>query len=76
MTYVLELKPEVARKIQQQAAQKGVRPEEFLAQLAEENANQDDTQTKYFDPEEVRAMAAKLFDDRAEVFEALAEGAK
>ena len=35
MTYVLELKPEVARKLDERAARKGVKPEEFLGELVQ-----------------------------------------
>lgn len=71
MTYIVELKPETARRIQAQAAQKGVKPEEFLEQLADDVAQSKDARRA-----EVRAMAEKLFDDYAPAFEALAEGAK
>ena len=72
MTYVLELKPEVARALEAKAAQKGLKPEEFLEAMLVGN----DAQTEESSLEEVRAMAAKLFDDRAPVYEALADGAK
>ncbi len=71
MTYIVELKPEVARVIESQAAQKGVKPEEFLGELGENFA-----EGKAARRAEVRAMAEKLFDDYAPAFKALAEGAK
>ena len=72
MTYVLELKPEVARKLEERAARKGVAPAEIVEELLTEQA----PEIEYFEMDEVRAMAEKLFDDRASVYEALAEGAK
>ena len=72
MTYVLELKPEVARKLEERAARKGVRPEEIVEELLTEET----PEVEYFEMDEVRAMAEKLFDDRASVYKALAEGAK
>ena len=71
MTYILELKPEVARALEAKAAQKGVKPAEFIEQIVT-----DAPEIEYFEMDEVRAMAEKLFDDRASVYEALAEGAK
>ena len=71
MTYILELKPEVARVFEAEAAQKGVSPEELLGALAGEAARAKEARRA-----EVRAMAEKLFDDYAPAFEALAEGAK
>lgn len=72
MTYVLELKPEVARKLEARAARKGVKPEEILEELLIDEV----PEIQYFEMDEVHAMAEKLFDDRASVYEALAEGAK
>lgn len=60
MTYIVELKPEVSRNIEAQAAQKGVKPEEFLGELAESF-----TEAKEARRAEVCAMAEKLFGDRA-----------
>ena len=71
MSYTVELEPEVARAIESEAAQKGIKPEEFLGELAENF-----TEAKEARRAEVRAMAEKLFDDYAPAFEALAEGAK
>ena len=71
MSYTVELEPEVARVIESEAAQKGVKPEELLGELAENF-----TEAKEARRAEVRAMAEKLFDDYAPAFEALAEGAK
>ena len=72
MTYVLELKPEVARKLEERAARKGVKPAEIVEELLTEGA----PEVEYFEMDEVRAMAEKLFDDYAPAFEALAEGPK
>lgn len=72
MTYTLELKPEVARKLEARAAQKGVKPEEIVEELL----TAETPEVEYFKMDEVRALAEKLFDDRASVYEALAEGAK
>lgn len=72
MTYVLELKPEVARKLEARAARKGVKPEDIVEELLVDEV----PEVQYFEMDEVMAMAEKLFDDRAPVYEALAEGAK
>ena len=72
MTYVLELKPEVARKLEERAARKGVKPAEIVEELLIEET----PEVEYFEMDEVRAMAEKLFDDYAPAFEALAEGPK
>lgn len=69
MTYILELKPEVARAIEAEAAQQKIAPEEVATQMLETAAAQHRRA-------QVREMAEKLFDDRAPVYEALAEGAK
>ena len=68
MTYVLELKPEVARSIEAKTASQGITPEEFLAGFIERF-----TQSKTADPGEVRRIADEIFAERAEVFAALAE---
>lgn len=69
MTYILELKPETARKIEEQAAQKGTTPQQMLVELAE---------AKFDDNRRARLMkmADELFEERASAYEALAEGAK
>lgn len=72
MTYVLELKPEVARKLEARAARKGVKPEDIVEELLVDEV----PEVQYFEMDEVMAMAEKLFDDRASAYEALAEGAK
>lgn len=71
MTYVLELKPEVARAIESQAARKGVKPEELLETLAEEQMGGGTIPDEQF-----QASKKKIFAQHAEVFTALAEGAK
>ena len=73
MTYLVELKPEVARNIEAQAAQKGVKPEEFLGELAENVAQ---PQHGTIPDEQFQASKKKIFTKYAKVFEALAEGAK
>ena len=68
MTYVLELKPEVARSVEAQSASQGVTPEEFLTGFIERF-----TQYKTADPDEVRRIANEIFIGRAELFIALAK---
>ena len=68
MTYIVELKPEIARSIEAKAASQCVFPEEFLAGFIERF-----TQTKTADPEEVRRIADEIFTKYAKVFEALAK---
>ena len=71
MTYIVELEPEVARIIESEATQKGVKPEEVIGTLTADAARAKEARRA-----EVRAMAEKLFDDYAPAFEALAEGAQ
>ena len=68
MTYVLELKPEVARKLEAKAATQKVSAEEFLADFIERI-----TRYETVDPDEVRRIAEQIFTERAEVFVALAK---
>ncbi len=68
MTYVLELKPEVARSIEAKAASQGVTPEEFLAGFIERL-----TQSKTAESEEVRMVADELHTKYSDVFVALAK---
>ena len=69
MTYVLELKPETARRIEEQATKQGTTPQQVLVELAEANFNDNRR-------ERLMKMAEELFDERASAYEALAEGAK
>ena len=74
MTYILELKPEVARALEAKAAQKGVKPEEFLEELLIEDVAR--PQHGAVPDEQFQASKKKIFSKYARVFEALAEGAK
>ena len=69
MTYVLKLKPETARYIEEQAAAKSVAPEEMAVQLLDE-------MTGNRRRARLMKMADELFEERASAYEALAEGAK
>ncbi len=71
MTYVLELKPEIARALEAKAAQKGVKPEALLEQLAE-----DEMRPGTIPDDQFEASKKKVFAKYARVFEALAEGAQ
>ncbi len=69
MTYVLELKPETARKIEERAAQKGTTPQNMLTEMVESNFDGDGDAK--FD-----AAMNRVFDKYHKAFEVLAEGAK
>ncbi len=69
MTYVLELKEETARRIEEKAAAQSVAPEEMAVQLLEE-ATSSERRAR------LMKMADELFEERASAYEALAEGAK
>ena len=71
MTYVLELKPEVARALEAKAAQKGVKPEALLEQLAENEMHPGTIPDDQFE-----ALKEEIFTKYARAFEVLAEGAK
>ncbi len=68
MTYVLELKPEVARSIEAKAASQNVPAEEFLAGFIERI-----TRHEIVKSDEARRIAEQIFTERAEVFVALAK---
>ncbi len=74
MTYVLELKPEVARKLEERAARKGVKPEEIVEELLIEDVPP--TEHGEISDEQFQKSKKKVFAKYARVFEALAEGAK
>ena len=74
MTYVLELKPEVARKLEARAARKGVKPEEIVEELLTEAAPE--TEHGIISDEQFQASKQKIFTKYARAFEVLAEGAK
>ncbi len=74
MTYVLELKPEVARKLEARAARQGVKPEEILEELLSEETPE--IEHGIIPDEQFQASKKKIFTKYAKVFEALAEGAK
>lgn len=65
MTYVLELKPETARRIEEQAAKIGATPQEILVDLAESNFN-GESQTDF------RAAADYVLRKNAELLRRLA----
>ncbi|PQV63456.1 hypothetical protein B1R32_11117 [Abditibacterium utsteinense] len=69
MTYVLELKPETARFIEEKAAQSNLAPEQMALQILDEATNGGRRAR-------LMKMADELFDERASAYEALAEGAK
>ncbi len=63
MTVVLDLKPETLRRIEEQAAQKGMTPEQILTEMAESN---------FDDQEKGDALAAYLLDKNQELYRRLA----
>lgn len=69
MTYVLEVNPETARHIEEQAAQHNLAPEQMALQMLDEA-------TKSGRRARLMKMAEELFEERASAYEALAEGAK
>ena len=76
MTYVLELKPEVARALEAKAAQKGVKPEELLEAMLVEDAPPVAPQAGTIPDEQFEALKEEIFTKYARAFEVLAEGAK
>ena len=69
MTYILNLDAEVARRIEERAAQEGTAPEKvaeaiIVSAFSESRA------------ERLRRLSGELFEERASAYEALAEGAK
>ncbi len=69
MTYVLNLEPEVARRIEERAAQNGTAPEK----VAEEVLVSEFGESR---AERLSRLTNELFADRASAYEVLAEGAK
>ena len=74
MTYVLELKPEVARKLEARAARKGVKPAEIVEELL--TAEAPPNEHGEISDEQFQASKEKIFTRYARAFEVLAEGAK
>lgn len=69
MTYVLNLKPETVRLIEERAVMQGIAPEK----LVEETLSSTFSETR---EERLNRMTQELFDERASAYDALAEGAK
>ena len=73
MTYIIELKPEVAQRIEAKAAQSGMKPEAFLEELAEDATR---PQNGTIPDAEFERLQKEIFAEYASVFEALALGPK
>ncbi len=69
MTYVLNLEPEVARRIEERAAQNGTAPEK----VAEEVLVSEFSESR---SERLSRLTNELFAERGSAYEVLAEGAK
>ena len=74
MAYVLELKPEVGRKLEERAARKGVKPAEIVEELLTEETPP--IEHGVIPDEQFQASKQKIFAKYARAFEVLAEGAK
>ncbi len=70
MTYILNLKPETAQRIEEKARQSGVAPQQWLESVIENASAESITNAKF---EEVMNG---VFDRYQRAFEVLAEGAK
>lgn len=70
MTYVLELKEETARRIEEKAAAQSVAPEEMAVQALEAVFSPEDEDTQF------DAAMNRVFTKYRRAFEVLADGAK
>ncbi len=70
MTYVLNLEPEVARRVEQKAKTNGLAPEQWLETLAQSATKESVSEA------ELEAAMHRVFDRYEKTFEILAEGAK
>lgn len=69
MTYVLNLEPETARRIEERAAQNGTAPEKVAEEILVSAFAEDRAQR-------LSRLTNELFEERASAYEVLAEGAK
>lgn len=69
MTYVLNLKPETAQKIEERAAQSHIAPEKVVEELIVSALGESRA-------ERLDRLTQELFEERASAYEVLAEGAK
>lgn len=69
MTYVLNLKPETAKRIEERAAQSGTAPEQVAEELISSALGEARA-------ERLHRLTNELFNERAGAYEVLAEGAK
>lgn len=70
MTYVLNLKPETAKRVEEKAKSSGVAPEQWLEKLTETALGESVSDAEF------KATMNRVFDRYQQAFEVLAEGAK
>lgn len=70
MTYVLNLEPETARRIEAKAKARGVAPEQWLKTVVQTASEESASEAQF------EAVMNRVFDRYEKAFEVLAEGAK
>ncbi len=70
MTYVLNLEPETARRIEEKAKARGVAPEQWLETVVQTASEESVSEAQF------EAVMNRVFDRYEKAFEVLAEGAK